>query len=291
VVGKYTDAEGRDRGFLRTRRGRYLRVDVPGAGGTEIYEINDRGQMVGTYNPRGCLAGDPGSKGFLYDRGRWVTIGVPGAVYTQAQGINEAGVVVGEYLDNDGVFHGYRWSRGRFSEIAVPGAAGTSVSHINDYGDIVGAYGDSDGGLHGFVLHNRPRARFESFDAPGARFTLALGINNHGQIVGAAARELINSSARGFVLTGGADGTFKPIEIRGTTNTVGSDINNRGQIVAGIFPPDQQTDTAQPMDPSPGMPLRSTGQGNTDPATAQQAPAARTETTAGWELDIDVVEI
>jgi hypothetical protein len=32
IVGKYKDADGRDHGFLRTRRGRYRRIDVPGAG-------------------------------------------------------------------------------------------------------------------------------------------------------------------------------------------------------------------------------------------------------------------
>jgi hypothetical protein len=62
--------------------------------GTEPYKINDRGQVVGSYNPQGPSAGAPGSKGFLLDRGRFITIQGPGAAYTQAEGVNDAGVVV-----------------------------------------------------------------------------------------------------------------------------------------------------------------------------------------------------
>jgi hypothetical protein len=280
IVGKYKDADGRDHGFLRNRWGRYVRIDVHGAGGTEAYKVNDRGQVVGSYNPQGPLAGDPGSKGFLFDRGRFITIEMPGAVYTQALGINDAGVVVGEYLDNDGNFHGFRWHRGRMEIIEVPGSTGTSVSDINDHGDLVGVHGDLTGGIRGFVLRNRPQARFESFNAPGARYTLVLGVNDRRQIVGAGGNELVNSAAEGFLLTGGANGAFTPIEIRGTTNTVGTDINNRRQIVAGIFPPDQQADTAQPLDMTAGMAPPPDSLGDAGRLNGRQAAPREAETTA-----------
>jgi uncharacterized membrane protein len=274
IVGKYKDADGRDRGFLRTRRGHYQRIDVPGAMATEPYKINNRGQIVGSYNPTGPSAGDPGSRGFLSTRGRFITIDVPGAVYTQALGINDAGVVVGEYLDREGRFHGYRWQRGRFSVVEVPGSAGTSLADINDHGDLVGVYGDADGGVHGFVRRNRPHARVETIQAPGARNSVALGINNRRQIVGTAANDLVGGSdARGFLLTGGATGTFTPLEIRGTTRTAPFDINNRRQIVAGILPtpaPDQEVDAVSPMETSPGMPLTPDG-----PAGAAQGQPPR----------------
>jgi probable HAF family extracellular repeat protein len=277
---KYKDVDGRDHGFLRNRWGRYVRIDVPGAGGTEAYKVNDRSQVVGSYNPQGPLAGDPGSKGFLFERGRFVTIDMPGAAYTQALGINDAGVVVGEYLDNDGNFHGFRWHRGRMETIEVPGSTGTSVSDINDHGDLVGVHGNLTDGIRGFVLWNRPHARFESFDAFGARYTLVFGINNRRQIVGAGGNELVNSAAQGFLLTGGAKDTLTPIEIRGTTNTVGTDINNRRQITAGIFPPDQQADTAQPLDMTAGMTPPPDSPGDAGQPTGQGAAPPGNETTA-----------
>jgi probable HAF family extracellular repeat protein len=237
IVGKYKNADGRDRGFLRTRRGRYRRIDVPGATGTEAYKINNRGQIVGSYNPNGPSAGDPGSKGFVLTRGRFITIDFPGAVFTQALGIDDAGIVVGEYLDSAGNFHGYRWDRGRFSVIEVAGSTISSVGDINDHGDIVGVSADGDGGPHAFVLRNRPRPRVETVDVPGARYSLGLGINNRRDVVGAAANDLVSGSdTQGFLLTGGITGTFAPIEIRGTTRTAPLDVNNRGQIIAGILP-------------------------------------------------------
>jgi hypothetical protein len=74
---------------------------VPGAVGTNPYDLNDRGQVVGIYSttsPNPAAAGD--ARGFLRDaRGRYTTIQVPGATQTQARGINNLGQVVGDYLE------------------------------------------------------------------------------------------------------------------------------------------------------------------------------------------------
>jgi hypothetical protein len=50
IVG-FADEDGDNRagtrGFLRTRRGRYVAIEVPGAGSTVPFKANDRGQVVG----------------------------------------------------------------------------------------------------------------------------------------------------------------------------------------------------------------------------------------------------
>jgi hypothetical protein len=75
---------------LRDARGRITRVDVPGAVGTNPYDLNDRGQVVGVYlNAAGVL------QGVLLDRGRAVTIAAPGIPSTIAAGINNRGRIVG----------------------------------------------------------------------------------------------------------------------------------------------------------------------------------------------------
>jgi hypothetical protein len=51
----------------------FTTIDVPGASGTNAYEINDSGQIVGSYSAR---------DGFLDSNGMFTTIDVPGATTT-----------------------------------------------------------------------------------------------------------------------------------------------------------------------------------------------------------------
>jgi hypothetical protein len=51
IVGGYIDTEG-SHSYFRDRRGRFTTIDVSGAAGTLPHELNDRGQITGTYeNP------------------------------------------------------------------------------------------------------------------------------------------------------------------------------------------------------------------------------------------------
>lgn len=55
IVGKYNDGTtatgpgASEHGFLRDRRGRFTRIDLPGAKATAVTSLNDRGQIVGAY--------------------------------------------------------------------------------------------------------------------------------------------------------------------------------------------------------------------------------------------------
>jgi uncharacterized membrane protein len=142
--GTYTEAHG----YL-WKHGRFRTIDVPGAALTELYEINDRGDMVGAY-------ADPGTfeqHGFLLDRrGRITEIKVRGGRVTTPFGINDHGQIVGFTSDvgPDGVgtnIHGFALLRGvdgRVTRVNFPGAPQTAALGINDHGQIVGAYENPD---------------------------------------------------------------------------------------------------------------------------------------------------
>ena len=48
-TGVADDAEATYRGFRRDARGRFTTIDLPGAAATSLIDINDRNQLVGSY--------------------------------------------------------------------------------------------------------------------------------------------------------------------------------------------------------------------------------------------------
>jgi uncharacterized membrane protein len=194
IVGFYNDAGGATTtGFLRTRRGRFVDIVVPGSVVTGPLKINDRRQVVGVYldadampNPNGTLP-QGALHGFLWDDGDFKTIDVPGAATTAVLGINDRGQMVGSYIDAEGAYHGFlRDPKGAVTTLpeasgADPASGGTQPASINERGQIVGLAYDARGGSRGFLLEG---GRFRPIDGRGATYTRALDINNRAQIVG-----------------------------------------------------------------------------------------------------------
>jgi hypothetical protein len=184
IVGFYNADDGvTTTGFLRTKRGRFVDVNVPGARVTGPFRINDRHQIVGIY-----ADSDDAVHGFLWDDGRFATIDVPGATATGVLGINNREQMVGFYVDAGGAYHGFVRNRdgGITTLPQAPGAeptmGGTQPASINDRGQIVGLGYDARGGSRAFLLE---RGRFTQFDGTDdAAYTRALDIDNRGQIVG-----------------------------------------------------------------------------------------------------------
>ena len=89
MVGFYNDDRGATTtAFLRTRKGRFVDIQVPGAEVTGALKINDRRQVVGLYvdadaqhDPDGAIA-PSAIHGFLWHGGDYTTIDVPGAAAT-----------------------------------------------------------------------------------------------------------------------------------------------------------------------------------------------------------------
>jgi probable HAF family extracellular repeat protein len=233
ISGEYL-APDRESGFLRERRGRITRIDFPGAAGTQVDKINDRGQIIGNYSRVAPFLPGEGSRGFVLYRGKVTRIDVPGARLTAPHGINDRGHVVGQYNFAEGADHGFLWKRGRITTFDVPGATSTAPLAINNRGDVVGSYADSGGTLHGFLLRD---GAYTSFDAPGGGLTFPFDINERGQIVVSSVTPTAEdqfAGARGFVLRDGVDGPFTEIAFPGAPRTLATGIDDRGRIV-GLY--------------------------------------------------------
>jgi hypothetical protein len=155
-------------------------VDFPGAAGTGINGINNRGTLVGTwFDSKG------GGFGFVEQPGgQPTTFNYPGTTgVTFSSGINDVGIAVGAYTDSSGVSHGWvRSAGGSLTQLEDPsGAGGTFPVTINDAGVVVGYYFDASRATHGFVYDH---GTFTTLDHPGALPTFLDAVNNSGAIAG-----------------------------------------------------------------------------------------------------------
>lgn len=213
---------------------RGLRDEAPQGIGT--MDLNDRGQIVGTYGAVGGTA-----RGVLLDRGLpggFRRIDVPGAKGTQPQAIDDHGRVVGKYSDVSGdvssgaPVRGFLLRAGRYVRLDYPGSQSSQAFDINAKGQVVGEYQDAAGAYHGYLWQH---GRFRTIDAPGSGGTSATGINDAGQITGVA-----GTTPAGFVRD---HGRFTIFTVPGAALTFAYGINNRGDVV-GLSAPTPDATTA-----------------------------------------------
>ena len=145
MVGTYA-AGGTIHGFVRDRKGAFTTIDYPGAAETSLVEINERGQLVGSYSEvPGAMNAAPRNFVLDMDRGVYTPIEPPGATYAVVDDINNRGEIVGLFIDAGGRYHGFlRDRRGAFTTIDHPDSAplGGAAGGIDDHGRIVGEYYD-----------------------------------------------------------------------------------------------------------------------------------------------------
>jgi probable HAF family extracellular repeat protein len=120
--------------------GNFTQLDYPSACDTQVFGINDAGQMVGFADGHGFLL----SNGFS-------SIMVQGSTSTRAFGINNFGDIVGDWTDVNGNRHAFIQKNGNITTFDFPNATSTTAYGINDDGDIVGSYVDTNGQSHGFI--------------------------------------------------------------------------------------------------------------------------------------------
>ena len=101
VVGTYVDALGDRHGFMRSKKGVYVTLDVPGAVFTVAQGINNRGDIAGLY-----LGDDSTTHGFVLSEEGYTTVDVPDSDWTEVYSINAQGEIVGGYEDASGA-HGF----------------------------------------------------------------------------------------------------------------------------------------------------------------------------------------
>ena len=198
-------------GFLYSG-GTVTPIVVPGAVYTSAWDINNSGQIVGSF-----LDSHNVQKAYLYDAGTFITIDLPGE--GSALGLSDAGQVVGNFGDANGV-HGFLYDAGTLTIIDVPGQSFTEAFDINDAGQIVGWYDDGTR-RHNFLYD---AGTFTTIDVPGSPFGYTSGINDLSQIVGAYSD---GTRYHGFLYDAGS---FTTIDIPGR-HILPEGINDAGQIV------------------------------------------------------------
>lgn len=236
----------------------FVTFDFPGAFATRGYAVNNKAEIVGSYdddqfNTTGFLMSAQGrfrlvdplhtgfseaygindarvivgtfqvdpQLGFAFAKGRYHAI-ANGADINLAVGVNRFRDIVGGYADVCCDLHGFLFRKGQFTTIDYPGASSTIADAINDAGVIVGVW-RANGIRHGFKLESEA---FTAIDVPDAAQTISLGINSAGTIVGL----YLDSSgvSHGFLLR---DGAFQTIDVPGASSTALSGINDFGIIV------------------------------------------------------------
>ncbi|MFH1833783.1 MAG: hypothetical protein ABH877_02060 [bacterium] len=174
----------------------YSVVGIPNATATQIFRMNARGAMVGSYTQAGV------TRGFLLWKGDLQTIEFPGAAHTYARGINERGDIVGFY--SLAGIHGYVLTGDGFTTLDAPAAVGTRLWDINARGEISGEYQASPGEQwRGFTWRE---GEFTFLDVPGANMSAGYGINEAGEVVGHYTMPATGTKMFGFKL--GKDGAF-----------------------------------------------------------------------------------
>jgi hypothetical protein len=197
MVGHYAECEVRDPAGICAqlgethpfvlRDGVFTPLDIPvGASSLVPNDINNRGDIVGTYRVSVEHVGSF-ARGFLIEhRGTFHTVTLPHDPSSwELRGINDRGDTVGYFAATGIGRTGFLLDRnGGFTTLNVPGARESIAEGINARGDVVGAYSLPPSGLflQGFV-HPKD-ADVLSFAFPGAYLTHTNGINNRRQIVG-----------------------------------------------------------------------------------------------------------
>lgn len=236
IAGYYFDANSVRHGFLWDENGTVITFDPPGSLGTEVWSINNQGEIVGDYAallvPHAFLRHKDGTFITFDAPGAGTTPHLPGG--TTPQGINKDGEIAGYYLDTAAVYHGFvRYKDGTFTTFGVPGAGtgdlqGTLPYSINAHGEVAGLfYAATNGGAHGFV-RRRSDGTITAFDPEGSISTVALSINHQGEVAGYYAVSLPGSNEfiHGFVRLD--NGTMTTFDVPGAATGV--------SIVGGTFP-------------------------------------------------------
>jgi hypothetical protein len=162
VAGGYSDATLIHHGSLRTREGKLIPYDVPGAQSTGCPGCNSGlnlwGVVAGTWADANYV-----NHGYIRGTdGRFTKFDVPGAGTGAYQGtgcssdcpvsLNDWGLITGNYIDDNNVLHSYmRSAKGKIVTIDPAGSIYTWSSGINDFGAIVGYYYDANWVAHGFL--------------------------------------------------------------------------------------------------------------------------------------------
>lgn len=175
---------------------------VPGSTSTELWGVNDRGVLVGSYD----------NGGFIDDHGTITTVNLPGSPGYVA-GISNDGLAVG----SDGT-NSFFYKAGVLTSFAIAGEEETLLRGISSNGRYAAgvAYG-ADGSSEGFVLDLASNTLATIAPPAGRNFTAVQGVNDLGVAVGSlngSAGSMLFDSVSGTTTWFQALGDLSPVRAR-----------------------------------------------------------------------------
>jgi hypothetical protein len=202
----------------------YETIDYPGAYETFPQDVNDKGQLVGSFTDAARQA-----HGFFFDGlANFTQIDYPGAASTHVYGMNNAGDIVGYHRVGSGSRDGFLYRGETYTSIRYPDPTHryTMATAINDSGVIVGSYytgaGTAYTNYYGFILQN---GVFSSIQYPNAVNTWVFDINEQGHMVGYYNEA--SGPQYGFLY---AEGVFTQLAVPGAETTRAFGINDSGYV-------------------------------------------------------------
>src|ERR1019366_6517266 len=201
------------RAFLYSN-GKVTYLRTPAGRGAVAYNINDSGQIVGSYQP----APENQWNAFVYSNGVWTDLGTLGGPGSGASSINASGQVVGFSYMPDLTIHAFLYSNGRMVDLDPTGGFSEAFS-INASGQVVGYLSppQNPAALHAFLYTpGAGLADLNTLIGTGSGWTLvvASGINDKGQTTGTGQ---IYGRTHAFLLT-----PIEPYKSATTTTLVSS---------------------------------------------------------------------
>jgi probable HAF family extracellular repeat protein len=206
--------------------GKFSTIDVPGAIQTEVFGVNDGGDVVGAF-----ATSDGHLHGFLlHHTGLLQQIDQPGTNFTFANGVNNSLTVVGNGLT------GFIWKNGKFTTVDITnhavGGESETINGISNLGVIAGDIFRADF----FNAWQKAGPDLDVFQRIGGSDTHLNGVNARDDVVGSAAA----LGGQGFVTfhseaseTGEHGEVLHPVPIAfpGGSNTTPWSINFHQAIV------------------------------------------------------------
>jgi probable HAF family extracellular repeat protein len=227
IGGTYYDSNSVRHGFVFLD-GVLTNVDHPRAVNTQVFGINDQGDIVGTYTLRSGH-----SRGFLFSHGSYRDIGL--GVRSGATAINNAGQIVGVYNDCAKVCatHGFRFDGQAYTTFDVPNSTDTAPAGINDAGVVTLNARDQRAVSHAYLYDGKT---FANIDMPGKSESFAYGINVDGDV---ALRWFGSNETTGAAVL--HKGKYNPFNYPGAVATQLGALNDHRVAVGTYFAPINQT--------------------------------------------------
>ncbi len=168
-------------GWVRAANGTFTSFDVPGSFQTRPFGINDKGEIVGSYED--FSGGTDHTHGFFRSAdGKITTFDEPEShQITNAYAVNNKGAITGNFSDANSAWRGYiRQPDGTFTtfDADMEGAA------INAKGTIAGSARLAQPRIKGFVRYPSGKTIKISGPSAGGGGTHATSINKAGVVVG-----------------------------------------------------------------------------------------------------------